>query len=235
MLGMLWILFTPLVLLLIYTLVFGLFLGVKWSDSTGTDVGYVLPMFTGLIFYLYFSELITSSTGLLTSKRSMILKSSFPIWVPLLSNIIRCSFQFIASIVILLTIVILTGQWNGSGFFYSLISLVVGVIFLAGLAVIFAILGPFVGDLSQVVRQSMRVIFYTAPISYPASSVPERFQIFLWMNPLTFIVESFRSSLLFGKNVDLSIYTAASAVTTITLLSAVWIYKRTKGVLSDVL
>ena len=234
--GVLWLVLTPFILLLIYSMVFGIFLGVRWSTPNGIDVGYVLPMFIGLVCYLFFSDLVSKSTGLLVSKRNLLLKSSISTWVVLLSNFIQCSFQFVVSIFIVLIVLAWGGYLTVWGVSCALIFVAVNTIFLMAVSVIFAVLGPFVGDLSQGVRLGMRVIFYTAPVTYPMESVPEHLRIFLWLNPLTFLVEPFRFALLYGRPMENGMVIGfATVIVPVVVFLAVWMYRRTKEVLTDVL
>jgi lipopolysaccharide transport system permease protein len=233
-LGFAWILLTPLLLLGIYTLVFGVFLGVKWSGASNLHVGYALPMFIGLIVYLFFSDIVSSSTGLLVSKRTYVVKSAFPIWVLILSNVIRAAISFVVSFFLVIVFCAISGVLSMSGFVYALLIVLVGIVFFFAVALLLAVSGPFLGDLSHFVRLALRVLFYASPVTYPMISVPENYQILMWINPLTSIIEPFRNSLLYGApgtGIEVFVLLGFSSVL---MLIGVWIFSRVKGVLSDV-
>lgn len=61
-----------------------------------------------------------------------------------------------------------------------------------------SLLGPFFKDLDELSRILLRVLFYTSPITYPMSAVPERFAVYLWVNPMTVLAEGVRNSFVFG-------------------------------------
>jgi len=187
-----------------------------------------------LVIYLFFSDLISSSVGLLVSKRNFVLKSSFPMWVVLVSNFIRASFAFAISLCIVYAVCLAAGYLSIMGVLSSLISIGISLVFLLGVSCIFALVGPFVGDLSQGVRLAMRVLFYASPITYPMLNVPENYQALLWINPLTSMIEPFRNSILYpesSQNIRLAIFLIVGVAVSLT---AWWMYHRLRGVMSDV-
>ena len=137
------------------------------------------------------------------------------------------------AIVVLLNLVLThTVQWT-----MLLLPLVVVpyLLFVTGLVLFLGATGVYVRDLSQIVGFLVTVSLFLTPIFYPISAVPQSFQHFMWLNPLTFIVEQTRGIVLFGSLPDwqgLAIYTAASAA----LLSiGFWWFQRMRNGFADVL
>lgn len=233
-LGYVWILLTPLLLLGVYTLVFGVFLGVKWNGADGLHVGYALPMFIGLVVYLFFSDVVSSSTPLLVSKRTYVVKSAFPVWVLILSNVIRAGVSFSVSYLLVVIFCAVAGVLSVSGVIHSMLIVMVCTVFFFSVALLLAVIGPFLGDLSHIVRLALRVLFYASPVTYPMLSVPEKYQFLIWMNPLTSVIEPFRNALIYGNPGGGVEVLFLAGITLLLLVIGFWIFSRVRGVLSDV-
>jgi lipopolysaccharide transport system permease protein len=235
LLGIFWMLLTPLCLLCVYTVVFGGILKVSWSEpGTDVSVGFVLPFFIGLSIYLLLADVVNSSTVLFASKRTYVVKSPFPLWVLWLANMMRAYVHGLiyAVIVLMLCLYYSVLTWYGVG--WSLVLLLLALTIISSVSSILSVVGPFIGDISEAVRLLMRVLFYAAPISYPISLAPEKYQFLLWLNPLTVIVEPLRNALVFGNGpslVTLSFLVSASVALG---ALAVWLFDRIKGVVADV-
>jgi lipopolysaccharide transport system permease protein len=108
------------------------------------------------------------------------------------------------------------------------------VLFMCSLSLLLAALGPFIGDISEAMRLLLRVLFYATPITYPLSLVPEAWRGWMWLNPLTCMVELLRNPVVFGSLAPASptlVFLGGAA-----LLAALsfWVFRRVSGVISDV-
>ncbi len=105
-LGILWSLVTPILMLAMYTFVFGTILKVPWKSQGGGNLEFAAFLFSGLIVHSYFSECLQLSTDLITSNRQYVKKVVFPLtslaWVVVLTPL----FQAAISTVVLLEILV---------------------------------------------------------------------------------------------------------------------------------
>lgn len=236
-LGLLWLMLTPLCLLGIYSFVFGVVFGVKWKmpaiEST-QGVGYALPFFIGLAVYLTLSDVVNSSTVLFASKRTYVVKSPFPLWVLWLANLIRSAAHACVLVVLVMILALFEHRLTFVGLGWALLSLVVVTLFITSLSLLLASLGPFIGDISEAVRLLLRVLFYATPITYPLAMVPIEFRGYLWFNPLTCMVEPLRNAIVFGQSPEMLPYILFLCSAIFLCCLAAWIFKRVKGVISDV-
>lgn len=198
-LGPLWLFLTPLLLLAVYYFVFGVALKVEWKSPSGEPISYVTPFFTGLILYLYFADIIGSSLALFVGKRNYIQRTSVPLTTIWFSFWIRATLQFLPTFLILWIVASLLGSFSIIGLVGSIITVIVFSLVMMAVSLPLAALGPFFNDLSQTVSPLMRALFYTAPITFPISFIPERFQVFLYANPLTMPTLELRKSVVFGN------------------------------------
>jgi lipopolysaccharide transport system permease protein len=236
-LGPLWLLLTPLCLLGIYSLVFGQVFGVEWRAPhlhNEQGVGFVLPFFVGLSVYLALSDIVTSSAVLFASKRTYVIKSPFPLWVIYASNLLRAGVHAGVTLALVLVLALIQQRLTMTGFIWMLASLFGATLFAIAISLLLASIGPFIGDISEAMRLLLRVLFYATPITYPISLVPQPYQEWMWLNPLTCIVEFLRTPIVFGQMPSLFAFGIFLSISVGLFGVALWVFDRVKGVISDV-
>ena len=237
LIGWLWLVLTPLCLLGIYSLVFGKIFGIEWHEQFPTGkstVGFILPFFVGLVTYLFVSDLVNSSTTLFVSKRTYVVKSPFPLWVLWFANLIRAAVHGCVGLALVLALALVQQRLSLAGLGWMMVALMNIGVFAAGLSLLLSALGPFIGDISEAIRLLLRVLFYATPITYPLSMLKPSIQEWMWLNPLTSMIEPLRSAIVFseaGPTWHVLTFTISSLLL---FVLAWWVFKRVKGVVSDV-
>jgi len=200
-LGVLWSLITPLLMLLIYTLVFSIVLKVKWSDAdqaTRLDQ-FALTLFAGLIPFTVFSEVITRAPTVILSVPNYVKKVVFPLEVLPVVVLASALVHSLISVGILLGgVVLLQGTVSPTVVLLPLAYLPL-ILLCLGLGWFLASLGVYVRDIGQSVGLVVQMLFFLSPIFYPVSAVPEALRIVMAVNPLTTVVNSFRQTLLWQE------------------------------------
>lgn len=233
-LGWLWLVISPLCLMSIYTIIFGGVFGLQWHDAAGKSVGYSAPMLAGLVLYLALADMVNSSTNLFVSKRTYVVKASFPLWVIWVANLFRVAVGLAVSLALLLVILIISGQASVMGIVWSVPVLMAAALFFGATSLFLSVLGPFIGDTSEAVRLLLRALLYATPITYPLTKVPETYQPWMWLNPLTCVVEPLRQALVFGQPPNWLPFSLFVSCSSLLLLASWWMFRRVKGVITDV-
>jgi lipopolysaccharide transport system permease protein len=192
-LGLLWAILNPIFMLLIYTYVFGIILGVRWNGQ-GSHFVFAMNLYCGLIVYGIFSESVGSASTQVISNPSYVKKIVFPLEIlPLASMGAAVVFNLFS-----LSILLFCTQFFMHPLSIHLAALPIVwiplLLFTAGLSWIVAALGVFLRDIEQMVLIILQAVFYLCPIVYPLSRVPAPMQQWdVRLNPLTvFVVESRR-------------------------------------------
>ncbi len=234
-LGLLWAFVNPVLMLAIYTFVFSIVFKVRWGDGSGDKFQFAILLFAGLIIFNLFSECITRAPSLILANVNYVKKVVFPLeilpWVALGSAL----FHALVSLVVLLIFVLLLGQavpWT-----ILLLPLVILPLLplIMGLSWLLSSVGVFVRDIGQFIGMVMTVMLFIGPIFYPASALPESMRAYLFLNPLTFIIEQARDVMIWGKLPDwggLAIYSAIALL--VAWAGFFWFEKTRKG-FADVL
>lgn len=235
--GMVWLVLTPLGLLGIYSLVFGRIFGVTWTAPAAlghAPVGFVLPFFVGLALYLVLSDVVNSSSVLYASKRTYVVKSPFPLWVLWAANLLRALVHGLVYGALVILLALLQQRLSLAGVAWLVPSVALCAAFIASLSLLLSALGPFIGDISEAMRLLLRVLFYATPITYPLAMVPLPWRDWMWLNPLTSMVEILRNPVVFGTPAPLPMVAGFAAGTALLALLSFWVFRRVKGVVSDV-
>jgi lipopolysaccharide transport system permease protein len=232
-LGLLWSFIIPLVMLGVYTFVFGMVFKARWGVDGGPNFSVLL--FTGLIFHAFLAECLTSSPGVILSKPNFVKKVVFPLEILPIVSVLTALFHFLVSLFILFFAVLIT---EGSiPLTWLALPAVFLPLFFLGVSVswLLASLGVYLRDIGQMTGVLATLLMFLCPIFYPLSAIPEAYQPYILLNPLSFIVENARNILVFGEWPNFSGLAIYGLVTSmLSFLSFIWFSKTRKG-FADVL
>jgi lipopolysaccharide transport system permease protein len=192
LLGPLWIIFQPMIILVIYLLIFEKAVGLS-TDGLPPTLFYL----SGIILWTLFSECFTGTAFTFIQNGTLFGKVYFPrLIVPLsivLVNFIRFAIQFSIFILIVVTIDAsrLTEdplQWMTCLLFTTTVVAGLGL----GLGLVFSILTAKYRDLVNVIHLIVRLLMFATPVIYPLSIVHPEMRSWVNVNPLCSLVELFR-------------------------------------------
>ncbi|MBL4671923.1 MAG: ABC transporter permease [Arenicella sp.] len=235
-LGFLWAFFYPILMLLVYTFVFGMVMKVKWGVAGQDNIDFGLILFVGLLCHGLMSEVVVGSVSMITGNSQYVKKVVFPLEILSLVSLSNALFHMFLGLLILMTIYLFTGNELHWTLLLVPVVLLPFVVFLLGLSWFISVLGVYVRDLSQVVGVLMTVLMFMCSIVFPFDRLPLELQPYvLWLNPLTIIVEQLRAVMLFGQLPDWYLLGLYSVGAVAMLILGVWFFKRTRGGFADVI
>ncbi|MDN5794471.1 MAG: ABC transporter permease [Intrasporangium sp.] len=192
-LGYLWSVLDPLAMSLIYFLVFTLIFKAR---HVGNEP-YFLHLLTGLLVWQWFSLCMTETSRALLQESRLVKSTNLPreLWV--VRVVLAKGVEFVLSLpilVIFVAIYVIRGEahlnWT---LVYFPVGMVLTFILATGVGLILAPITVLVTDMARVVRIGLRMGFYATPIIYSVQSAPESIRRFLIFNPMSGIMELFRS------------------------------------------
>ena len=195
-LGLVWTVIQPLVMTLILWAVFSL----AFKTATVHGVPFVLWLLVGLSVWNYFSESLTLSTGVFYEYAFLVKKIKFTIAVlPLVKLLSAFAVHgiFLVIVMVILTLNHILPSWHWLELLYYLLAL---MILLQGLSWITSSLNVLVKDVAYIVNILLQFGFWLTPVFWDMSLIPAPYQkylIVLKLNPLAYIVEGYRQSLLY--------------------------------------
>ena len=233
--GLLWAFFSPVLMLLVYTFVFGYVFKARWMGAETDRSFFALNLFAGMLVHGLFAECAIRSPALLQQHSNFVKRIVFPLWllplVPLASALFHTAISFLVLFIAHLAIV-QSLHWQ---LLVLPILLIPFVLFLLGLVWMLSALGVYLKDLSQIIPILVTVLMFMSPVFYPAEALPEQIRPVMYLNPLTPAIETLRALLFKGQLPTFFGYGVALFSSLIFALIGLVIFKRLKVGFSDVL
>ncbi len=197
-LGMLWVILNPTIQILIYWLVFGYILSrnTKIYMGHGVEVPYVVWLISGICLWFFLNPAIMEGGRSIYSRIWFIAKMNFPMsTIP--SYVI---FEKFYQHLMLMAIIIVILQFTDFKISFYIIQLpyfmFAALAFLLSASLITSTLTTIVRDLQQVLISLMRMMIYLTPFLWAPSRLPVFLQNVMLLNPMYYLVEGYRASLL---------------------------------------
>ena len=233
-LGWLWGVLHPLVLLAIYTFLFRYAFGARLPPEEATD-SYPLFLLAGMLPWLLFSESLTRSATVLQEHAGLIKRSVFPSEALPMSVLASTLASHAISILVLLVASAAWGQPVG----WTLASLPIWVALLAlfslGLAWVVAGLQVYLRDTSHVLSVALTAWFWLTPVFLPEVFYQDRFAFVLEWNPLRYVVLGYRGSILGGRLPDPAQLAVLTAVALGACAAGALFFRRVQRGFADVM
>jgi lipopolysaccharide transport system permease protein len=235
-LGLFWSFLSPLLLLTVYTFVFGVVFKARWGASRPGNLGdFALVLFCGLVPYNLFSECTNRASTLVVAVPNYVRKVVFPLEVLPVSVVGSALFHALVSLSALLAASLLV---RGTvPLTLPLLPVIVLPLVLLALGVTWflASLGVFVRDVQYVIALGLQILLFLTPIFYPVEVVPAGLRPFLQCNPLAPVVENFRRVVLWGQPPEWLALASWSLVCGAVMLLGYGWFMKTKRAFADVL
>lgn len=229
-LGILWSFFNPLLMLGIYTFVFSVVFQARWGTAQASRTDFALILFAGLMVFNLFSETMNRAPGLILSNINYVKKVVFPLEVLPVVSMGTALFQFSISFLVWFIFMLLFRGLPPPTIFLLPLVLIPFILMTMGFGWILASVGVYVRDISQVISVGITVLMFLSPLFYSISALPEQYQFFMLLNPLTFVIEQARAAMIFGVGfswLGWAIYLAISLL--VAWMGFVWFIKTKKG------
>ena len=227
-LGAAWAILQPLFMMIIFTIFFGQIAGV---GSAG--IPYPLFALAGLVPWTFFANAITASGNSLVGSANLITKVYFPRLIVPAAAMLAGLVDFLLAFVLLRILM-----------FYYRVTLTTQILFLPVLVLLTALFALGVGTWMAALNVKYRDVRFALPfiiqlwlfvssVILPSSSIPEKWRWLLMLNPMSGIIEGYRSALL-GLPFDWPALGVASALTIIVLFYAIYAFGRVERSFADI-
>jgi lipopolysaccharide transport system permease protein len=197
-LGKVWAGIVPLFMLSLYTFVFGVLLKLRWPGLEGSTIQVSLLYFSGLILFDFVLECLMRAPALLAEQIAYVKKVLFPLeilaWVVVGGALFRV---LVGGGILLAFYLAIDGLPPLSALAAPLLVLPLALVAIGFIWFLSAV-GVFVRDFRHAVLVLAPVTMFLTPIFFPLSTISEPLRSLLYLNPLTFIVESMRATLFLG-------------------------------------
>lgn len=228
-LGAAWAILQPFLTMVVFTLFFG-----KLARIPSDGIPYPIFAYAGLLPWTFFSNAVTASSNSVVGNSSLVTKVYFPRAIIPASAVVAALFDFLIASIILVAMMAYYGvvvSWQAvmlAPLILLLTLLAVGVgTFMAGLNVKYR-------DVRHALPFVIQLWMFATPIIYPSNFVPAKWRWLLALNPLTGIVEGFRSAL-FGLTFNWFDFALASCSAVLVLAYSLYSFKQMEREFADII
>jgi len=187
-LGFLWTFLNPLLLMVIYSLVFSVYMRVDIR-------AYPIFLFAGLLPWIWFSSAMLSGAGSIVESGNLIKRVPFPPHILPAVSVTATLINFLLALPLLVAFMVAWGFPLGWSLVTLPLTIAVQYVFTLGLAIVMSMLTVRYRDLQQLLANVLTLWFFLTPVLYPTTMVPTQFQGFLLLNPMAVLVASFQDAL----------------------------------------
>ncbi|MES3001678.1 MAG: ABC transporter permease [Pseudomonadota bacterium] len=228
-LGAAWAVLRPLLTMLIFSVVFG-----QFAKMPSDGLPYPVFVYAGLLPWTFFAAAITASGHSLLGSSHLISKVYFPRLIIPLASVGTSAVDLLIATAILMLMML----WYGLGWTPNLLlaPLVLGiVVFTAlGMGTLLSALTVEYRDVAHVTPFLVQIWMYVTPVIFPISVVPKQWQWLLYLNPMTGIVEGFRSAFL-GRPVDVTGLAASLGVALVIFAVGISYFEKVERRFADII
>lgn len=233
-LGALWMVLHPLAQVAIYALILSSVLAAK-LPGIDNKYAYAIYLMAGMLGWSLFAEVFNRCLTVFIDNGNLIKKMAFPrIALPLIvvgSGVLNNLLMLLAVVVIFG----LLGHLPSLAFLWLPVLMLVTLALAIGMGLTLGIMNVFMRDIGQVAPVLIQFWFWLTPIVYMATLIPEAYRDLLMLNPMTGIVMSYQSVLVYNQSPDIGVlfYPVIMALAFIGL--AVHFYRQASEEMADVL
>ena len=204
-LGFLWTFLNPLLQMIVYTFVFSIILHSNIEK-------YYLFLFVGLVPWIFFSTSLTGGCSCIINSGDMVKKIYFPREVLPISFVTTAFVNMLYCFIVVFAVLLVSGVgFSFSALLYLPLILFVEYILALGITLLASALTVYLRDLQHILGILVIAWQMLTPVMYSSKSVPERYITIFNLNPMTPIIEAFRSILYYKESPQLETLVSALA------------------------
>ena len=233
-LGIVWAVLTPVVMIAIFTFLFAGVFGARFGAS-GSPWDYALYLFCGLLPWTMFQETLQQSATTIIAHSNLVKRVVFPLeTLPMAQALSSLGNQLFGTIALLAATALIRHELQVTILWLPVL-LIPQLVFTLGAAWLIASLGVFLRDIAQGITLFLMAWMYLTPIIYPEAMVPERFRAFIDINPFTPLIRSYRHTLLEGAAPDWPGLAYFTVFALVSFVFGYWWFARTRKNFADVI
>ncbi len=227
-LGIAWAILQPLVMIAIFTVIFGRVAGLP-SDG----IPYALFAYAGVVTWTFFSGAVTKGGNSLVGSAHLITKVYFPRMMIPAAAVCAAIVDLLLAFVVLIPLMFYYGIAPTWKIFAVLPILALLVLFAFGVGMWMSALNVKYRDIGFVLPFAVQVWMFLSPVIYPTSVLPPKLRLAMMLNPVSGIIEAFRSAL-FGLPFNWPAIGAAILITLVVLACSAFWFRRMEREFADV-
>ncbi len=236
LLGFLWSFLNPLLLMLVYALVFAVYLRVPIDN-------YAVFLFTGLLPWLWFASSLGHAAGVIVGSGALVKRVLFPAEILPLVSVLSNLVNLLLSLPLLLLFLLAFGIRLGPALVFLPLLLSIQLVLTVGLALPLAALNVHLRDVEQILTNALVLLFFLSPILYPVDTVPVTTRIgdiatiplrpLYFLNPVAGLIQSYQNIFFYGREPHWIHLGMVAAFAGAAFWGGYWIFDRLRDSLAE--
>lgn len=221
-LGVLWSLLNPLMMMVITAMVFSTVFRFAVDN-------YVLYLIVGQVVFTFYTESTSFAMGSILENSSLIKKVYVPKYLFPFSRVTSSCVNLLFTFPAIFFIMLYTGVWPSWRTFSVVVPLVLMLVFCLGVGLVLSACVVYFRDLFHLYGVLLTALNYATPVFYPAQIVPDRYHWLLTLNPLYHFVTAFREVLYEGSLPHADTLLACTGLAVAAIVLGVLIFRRAQN------
>jgi lipopolysaccharide transport system permease protein len=239
MMGLFWAVLQPLLMTVILTFVFTMFLGMSGRGALAGQRPFAVVFLCAFIPWQFFSLALTLATASLIMDANLVKKVHFPREAIPLASVGNVMVNLVIGFLLLIVVLAWFRQPVGLGLAWTPLILAVQIVLVVGLALFFSCLNVFYRDVAFMLDAVLTFGFYASPVIYPLDFVTKRFPAgSFWykaymLNPMAGLLSSYREAILENRLPGLELMGWPICAAAIALAAGVIVFRRFSPYFAD--
>lgn len=236
-LGGLWSVIYPLIYIAIFILVFSKIMGAKLSIDGLLDnqYGYSIYLIAGMLPWTFFANSVNRTSSVFLDKAGLLSKVNISMaQLPLAiigSELVVLAVSYVFFALFLLAI----GYPMQVQMLWLLPVVLVHSLLIYGVGLLLAVLVVFSRDLKEIINVVLQIWFWLTPIVYLEAILPDSYQWWFDINPISYVIDMYRAPILHGQEPDFKSLVITLLLATALIAAARKLFKGLEGDIRDLL
>jgi len=228
--GAAWAIFQPFMTMVVFTIFFG-----TLAKMPSDNVPYPIFVYTGLLFWQFFSSALSDTSSCLTSNQSIITKVYFPRLLLPITAVATKLVDFTVAAAVLVVLMIYYGYHpNIIGVLLVPLLLVITFMAAVGLGLFLASINVKYRDVKFVLPYFIQLLMFLTPVIYPAS-IAGKWSWVLAINPMTGVIQNARAALLGTAPINWLLIAISFIATFVLLAFGIIVFKKVERYFADII
>ncbi len=228
--GFAWAVLTPTFQALVFWLVFGMVFKVPQGK-----IPYLPLVFTGFIFWNFFSQSVSSATLSVTGNSNLVTKVAFPKEILILSSVLSRIPDLVASLLVLIIIIVFFHIGISVYIFWVVPILIIEMLLALAIGMFFSSINVYFRDVTAIIPIILMAWLFLTPVLYPLDLVPAKYQLIAKLNPMTGVLEGLRRAVLTSGPPEVASMLITLAVTFVLIVVSYVLFKKLEKGFADVI
>lgn len=218
-LGAVWTMLNPLLMMLVLTIVFAQVFRFTVKD-------FAIYFLSAFVLWNFFSQTTSWSTACLLGQAPLIRKVYVPKAIFIIATVLSGLVNLVVSLLPLAIIMLALGHALRPSLFFLPVPILLTAAFALGVSLLLAAVCIEFNDVVQIYQAVLLAWMYLTPVIYPVEAIPERFRWLIYINPMFPLVETFRAPIYAGVLPDAPFLVRSCLWAVVTLAAGWWLFER---------